>query len=105
MSTPRHMLVFTVPPESADAVLAAIFEAGAGRIGDYAQCAFHVEGTGQFRPLTGADPTIGAVGELERVAERRYEVPFPAEARDRVVAALVEAHPYEEPSYFVIATV
>lgn len=96
-------LVFTVPRDDADAVLAALFAAGAGCIGDYTECAFTVDGVGQFRPVGDADPTIGTVGEIERVEERRCEVPFTAAEKEAILAALVAAHPYEEPSFFVIA--
>jgi putative NIF3 family GTP cyclohydrolase 1 type 2 len=61
--------VIFVPPEHADAVRAAIFTAGAGDIGDYAQCSWSVTGTGQFLALQGASPAIGA-GCFPRCAPR-----------------------------------
>ncbi len=105
MASALDVLVFYVPIADTDDVLAAIFEAGGGRIGDYDQCAFVLEGRGQFRPLIGADPTIGAVGKLEYVAENRVEVTFPRELRAAVVAALRRAHPYEEPAFHVLENV
>lgn len=96
------MLVFYVPVPDTDAVLAALFEAGAGRIGDYDSCAFVATGRGQFRALAGADPTIGEVGELTHVEENRVELAFPRELRAHVVAALRAAHPYEEPAFHVL---
>ncbi|MEV3961301.1 Nif3-like dinuclear metal center hexameric protein [Nocardia sp. NPDC050193] len=90
-----------VPTEQADAVLAALFAAGAGGSGDYREAAWRVTGTGQFRPLDGAHPAVGAVGELSRVTEDRLEVVAPAGARAAVLAALRAAHPYEEPAYHV----
>ncbi|WP_063059967.1 Nif3-like dinuclear metal center hexameric protein [Nocardia sienata] len=90
-----------VPPEQADAVLAALFAAGAGGCGDYREAAWRVTGTGQFRPLDGANPAVGAVGELARVTEDRLEVVAPAGTRAAVLAALRSAHPYEEPAYHV----
>lgn len=98
------VLVFYVPASDADEVLAALFAAGAGRIGDYDSCAFRLRGTGQFRPLDGANPTIGAVGDLETVDEERCELVFPRPIRTQVVDALRRAHPYEEPAFHVIAT-
>ena len=53
-----------VPPAALKKVTDALFAAGAGEIGDYSHCAFAFEGTGQFRPEEGADPTEGTVGEL-----------------------------------------
>jgi hypothetical protein len=96
----RKLVVF-VPAESLDAVRNALFAAGAGRIGDYERCSWYAEGTGTFRPLPGASPTVGAVGEEEHVPELRLETVFPAERRDEVIAALREAHPYEEPAFDV----
>src|SRR5438128_1238518 len=79
------------------AVHEALAAAGAGAIGDYSHCSFATAGTGQFRPLAGAHPTIGQVGKLERVAETRLEMVLPRARRAGVVAALRAAHPYEEP--------
>ncbi|YAL84166.1 hypothetical protein ACMYYO_04965 [Dermacoccaceae bacterium W4C1] len=102
MTDALDVLVFYVPAESAEAVLEAVFDAGAGAIGDYDRCAFRVSGTGQFRPLTGADPAIGSIGRVEQVAEERIEVVLERTARADVVAALRRAHPYEEPAFHVI---
>jgi hypothetical protein len=96
-------LVVFVPVEALDAVRDAVFAAGAGRIGDYERCSWYAEGTGTFRPLPGANPAIGEVGEEERVPELRLETVFPGERRDEVVAALHRAHPYEEPAFDVFA--
>jgi hypothetical protein len=98
------VLVVYVPVPDTQRVLAALFAAGAGTIGDYRECAWVTEGTGQFRPLAGADPAIGTVGDLEMVAENRVEVVLPRDLRGRVVAALREAHPYEEPAFHVLET-
>ena len=92
-----------VPPEALEAVRDAIFAAGAGRIGDYERCSWHTEGIGTFRALPGANPTVGEVGEEERVIEARFETVFPADRHDAVVAALRAAHPYEEPAFDVYA--
>ncbi|MCC2592944.1 hypothetical protein LKO27_05890 [Tessaracoccus sp. OS52] len=96
------VLVFYVPVADTDGVLAALFAVGAGRVGNYDECAFVSPGRGQFRPLEGADPTVGHVGELEYVEENRVELTFPRDLRDRVVAVLREAHPYEEPAFHVL---
>lgn len=102
MSEPLDVLVFYVPESDADRVLQAVFDAGAGAVGDYDSCAFRVRGTGQFRPLDGADPTIGQVGGLEKVAEERCELVLPRRSREDVVAALRAAHPYEEVAFHVL---
>jgi dinuclear metal center YbgI/SA1388 family protein len=95
--------VVFVPRENADAVRVAMFDAGAGRIGDYSQCSWSVTGTGQFLPHAGAAPAIGTVGSVQRVAEDRVEVIAPAAARPAVLAAMRAAHPYEEPAFDVFA--
>lgn len=91
-----------VPADDADGTRAALAGAGAGEIGDYDHASFTVAGEGRFRPLPGADPTIGAVGEAERVDEVRIEVVFPRGRRAHVVRAMLAAHPYEEPAYDVL---
>jgi hypothetical protein len=98
----RKLVVF-VPPQALDAVRDAVFAAGAGRIGEYERCSWYTEGVGTFRPLPGANPTVGVVGDEEHVPELRLETVFPAEVHDAVVAALRAAHPYEEPAFDVYA--
>ena len=100
--TALDILVTYVPLEHTERVLAALFAAGAGQLGSYRECAFVSAGTGQFRPLEGADPAIGTLGELERVAENRVELVLPRPLRAAVVAALRAAHPYEEPAFHVL---
>lgn len=99
---PLDKLSVFVPAGDADALRAALGDAGAGRLGDYDRCSFSTPGEGRFRPLAGANPTIGAVGDLEVVDEVRVEVVVPRARRARVVRALLEAHPYEEPAYDVV---
>ncbi|MXG92190.1 Nif3-like dinuclear metal center hexameric protein [Nocardioides flavescens] len=90
-----------VPVADAEAVRATLSGAGAGAIGDYDHASFSTPGEGRFRPLAGAKPVIGRVGDLEVVDEVRVECVLPRRARARVVAALLDAHPYEEPAYDV----
>lgn len=95
-------LCFYVPVSYVDAVKAAVFEAGGGRVGDYEHCAWQVLGQGQFRPLSGSKPFIGAQNVLETVDEYRVELVCAGEHINAAVAALREAHPYEEPAFDVI---
>lgn len=101
-SGPLDKLTTYVPVADADALRAALAEAGAGRIGDYDQASFSTPGRGRFRPLAGANPTIGSVGVLETVDEERVEVVLPRSRRAGVVRALLTAHPYEEPAFDVV---
>lgn len=95
--------VIYVPRAETEAVRAAVFGAGAGHLGDYSHCSWTTTGAGQFLPLAGARPAVGAVGEIERVAEDRIEVVAPARIRAAVLAALRAAHPYEEPAFDILA--
>ena len=97
--------VIYVPRENAEAVQEAVFEAGAGHIGDYSHCSWRVTGIGQFLPCQGAAPAVGSVGSVERVAEDRFEVVAPGRARSAVLAAMRAAHPYEEPAFDIFALV
>ena len=90
-----------VPESDADRVKQAMFEAGAGRIGDYDHCCWQTPGQGQFRPLEGSSPTIGQHDRIETVAELRIEMVCPEEDIKNVVTALRNSHPYEEPAYDV----
>ncbi|MGH3613419.1 MAG: Nif3-like dinuclear metal center hexameric protein [Pseudonocardia sp.] len=96
------VIVFVPVGPAITTVHGALAAAGAGRIGNYSHCSFATAGTGQFRPLEGAHPTIGEVGRLERVAETRLEMVLPRGRRAAVVAALRAAHPYEEPAFDVL---
>ena len=104
MTPPLDVLVFYSPVESTEDVLAAVHAAGAGALGDYRECAFVTRGTGRFRPVAGARPAIGTVGDLERLPEDRVEVVLERPLRGAVVAALRAAHPYEEPAFHVVET-
>lgn len=92
-------LVFFCPADSAEAVIDACSAAGAGVIGLYTRCAFYHEGTGTFRGGEGSNPTVGVAGSVERVNEVRVEMVCPSSVQSKVVAALVKAHPYEEPAF------
>ncbi len=94
--------VVMVPSGAADSVRQALFDAGAGALGNYTECCWTTSGTGQFRPVGAADPALGVLGELEHVEESRIEVIAPRRSRDRVLAALRAAHPYEEPAFDVL---
>lgn len=98
---PLDKLVVFVPVDDADRVLDAVAAEGAGAIGDYERCAWRTTGEGTFRPLPGAAPAVGSVGEVATVDEARLEVVLPRARRAAVVRALLEAHPYEEPAYDV----
>lgn len=99
---PRDKIIVFVPVADAERVRTALTAAGAGTIGDYDSASFSTVGEGRFRPLVGASPSIGSVGELEVVEEVRVEVIVDRRLRADVINSLVAAHPYEEPAYDVV---
>lgn len=99
---PMDKIVVFVPEDAAESVRAALAGAGAGAIGNYDSCSFQSVGIGRFRPLSGANPAIGVVGEPTDVREFRLEVVSPRGIRDQVLAAMRSAHPYEEPAFDVL---
>jgi hypothetical protein len=94
----RKLVVF-VPREALDPLREALFAAGAGRIGNYERCSWYTEGTGTFLGGAGSSPSVGQSGREQRVAELRLETVYPEELEAEVVAALREAHPYEQPAF------
>ena len=93
--------MFFVSEEHVESVKRAVFNEGAGRIGNYEQCCWQSLGQGQFCPLEGARPFLGRVHQLESVAEYKVELVCDDAFIRSAVAALIEAHPYEEPAYEV----
>jgi hypothetical protein len=100
-----YKLCFYVPESHLESVKQAVFTAGAGRIGAYDSCCWQVLGQGQFRPLDGSTPFLGKQGAVEVVPEYRVEMVCEAHCIERVVSALLEAHPYEEPAWDLVAMV
>ena len=97
-------IIVYVPETHAKQVRVALTENGCGKIGNYDSCSFSVKGSGRFRPLKGANPAIGAVGQngdpgkIEKVAEERIETICPVERVAEVLVAVKKVHPYEEPA-------
>ncbi len=96
---PHNILIVYIPENDLEKVKKALFKAGAGTQGNYAECCFQTRGMGQFRPLQGSRPALGRKGQLEKVKEWRVEMLVPVQLTSRVAKALKKAHPYEEPAY------
>ncbi|MPZ52372.1 MAG: Nif3-like dinuclear metal center hexameric protein [Acidimicrobiia bacterium] len=94
-------MVTFVPEKDLDRVVTALAEAGAGVIGNYRGCSYRSTGEGSFFAGEGTTPVKGQVGQLNLETETRLEMIAPAQARSAVMAALVSAHPYEEPAFDV----
>ncbi len=91
-------IVVFVPADNADSIFAAMSGAGAGRIGEYADCTFRSEGTGTFVPSGHASPAVGEGGGKVSVPEIRIETVVAGPDLPRVLRVLRDAHPYEEPA-------
>lgn len=100
-----YKLEFYVPETHLESVKQALFAAGAGRVGDYDSCAWQTLGRGQYRPLSGSQPHQGETGKIETIAEYKVEMVCKKSCCAAVIAALLEAHPYEEVAYSLIAMV
>jgi dinuclear metal center YbgI/SA1388 family protein len=99
---PLDKLVVFAPVGDAEAVRGALASAGAGEVGDYDTVSYSVMGEGRFRPLPGANPTVGSVGDLEVTDELRIEAVLPRSRRAAVVRAVLAAHSYEEVAFDVL---
>ncbi len=97
-----YKICFYVPESHVEFVKNALFEAGAGKIGQYDCCAWQSKGEGQFRALMGSQPFLGQLNQLERVAEYKVELVCVAQNLAAAIQALKASHPYETPAYNVI---
>lgn len=100
-----YKIVFYVPATHVDKVKAAVFDAGAGKVGNYDQCCWQTLGQGQFRPLPGSTPFVGQQDTVEKVDEYRVEMVCEDQFVQAVMKALKAAHPYEEPAVDVVPLV
>jgi dinuclear metal center YbgI/SA1388 family protein len=94
-------IVVFVPDQDLAKVADALFAAGAGHIGQYSECSFRLPGTGTFFGSEASNPTVGEKGRREEVSEWRLEAICPEATVNRVIAAMRQAHSYEEPAYDV----
>ena len=90
-----------VPDKHVETVKQALFDAGAGRIGNYDSCCWQTDGIGQFRPLPGSNPAIGSQNVVEQVPEVKLELVCEDDLVEAAVRAMRASHPYEEPAFDV----
>jgi dinuclear metal center YbgI/SA1388 family protein len=95
-------LITFCPEDKAESVRKAMFEAGAGAIGEYNECSFNTTGIGTFKASESADPYVGKPGEQHHEKETKIETILPAHLESKVLSAMVKAHPYEEVAYDLI---
>ena len=96
-----YSLTYYIPPGDHERVKQALFDCGAGKIGQYDECCWEVLGNGQFRAQCSSKPTLGKIGQLEKVSEFKVEMVCEQSLIQEVVEALLREHPYEQPAYFV----
>ena len=97
-----YKICFFVPDTHLETVKNALFEVGAGTIGDYEHCCWQALGKGQFRPRANANPFLGKPGELEQVDEWKVELVCEDRLVKQTIAALKLSHPYEEVAFDLI---
>lgn len=96
-----YKLCVYIPSDYLEQVKSALFDAGAGTVGQYDQCCWQTLGSGQFRPLAGSQPFLGNTHQLETVEEFKVEMVVKDALIKTVIAHMKQAHPYEEPAYDV----
>lgn len=96
-----YKIIFYAPDTHVEQIKNAMFDAGAGKIGEYTCCAWQVLGEGQFMPLEKSNPYIGKKNVIEKVSEFKVEMVCTAALIVEAIQALKTAHPYEQPAYFV----
>lgn len=96
-------LITFCPEDQAPAVRQALFNAGAGSIGNYSECSFNTPGTGTFKAGDDTNPYVGEKGKQHQEKEVRIETIYPADMESRLLKALFTSHPYEEVAYDLIS--
>ena len=99
LSDKLYKLVTYVPTAKTDAVMQALFTAGAGSIGNYSDCSFTHQGTGSFKAGSNTNPHVGERGKRHFEEENKIEVVVPTHLKNKAIRAMLEAHPYEEVAY------
>ena len=94
-----YKIEYYVPESHLEITKKALFEAGAGRIGNYDFCCWETFGTGQFRPLAGSNPYKGKTDLTEKVKEYKVELVCAEEFLKASIKAMKQKHPYETPAY------
>lgn len=98
LSNLKKLIVFA-PVDSVDKVANAMYDVGAGIIGEYTNCSFRTTGIGTFKGSEKSNPAIGEKNKLEKVNEVKIEVLINDFNLSKVIAAMKNAHPYEEVAY------
>ena len=92
-----------IPVEDLERISNAVFNAGAGYIGNYSETSFSVHGAGTFKGNEKSNPVVGKKNILHQAVEMKFETIFPANIESKVISALLKAHPYEEVAYDIVS--
>jgi len=96
-----YKLNYYVPADAKESTKEALFAIGVGKFDNYEYCCWESLGEGQFKPVNGANPHIGKLNTLEKVAEYKVEMICSDALIQKAVSTLKEVHPYEEVAYEV----
>ena len=94
----RKLVTYTIP-ENVEKVRNALFDAGAGQIGNYEDCSFNSKGIGTYMGNENSDPQLGERFEFVETAEIKIEVTFEKHLESKILKALFTNHAYEEVAY------
>lgn len=97
-----YLLGFYVPESHLESVKEALFQAGAGNIGNYSKCCWQIKGEGQFLPNENSSPFSGEIGQISHEVEYKVELVCDKTSIKQVIKALKTHHPYEEPAFHVL---
>lgn len=92
-------LVVYIPTAHVEKLRAALFQAGAGHIGDYSECSYGTEGIGTFKGNDNSQPFVGTPNILHEEREQKLEMIFPSHLLHKISACIYKHHPYEEPAF------
>ena len=88
-----------VPVNEAEKLRMALFNAGAGNIGNYTHCSFNSQGIGTFNGNENSNPTKGTKGDIHKEQETQITVTYARHFESKILKALFESHSYEEVAY------
>ena len=95
----QFKIVVFIPESNLDEVASSMFNQGAGIIGEYNSCSFRTNGIGTFKGSANTNPFIGQKENFEKVNEVRLEVLVDSWKLNKVINAMLNSHPYEEPAF------
>lgn len=98
----QKLVTYTIP-ENATTLRNALFEAGAGKIGNYEDCSFTSQGMGSYMGNENSNPEIGERFEFVEATEIKIEVTFEKHLQSKILKALFQNHVYEEVAYEIYA--